>query len=99
MVLPAGAGEVGETERAVQGLLGELCGRPGWTAAYEVLGQAALSLGRGLDHGPLMSRGAISRELRNTVEKLPRVSSPDNPIDLLLARRAARRAGIGRDVN
>ena len=86
------AGEVGPAERAVEALLAELRVKAGWSAADEVLGQAALSLGRGLDSGPLMSRGAISRELRNTIEKLPRASSPDNPIDRLLAQRAARQA-------
>ena len=86
------AGEVGPAERAVEALLAELRVKAGWSAADEVLGQAALSLGRGLDSGPLMSRGAISRELRNTIEKLPRASSPDNPIDRIRADRAARLA-------
>ena len=84
-------GVVGEAEAAVQALLSELRGLPRWTAVDEVLGASAVSLARALDGGPLMSRGAVARELRSTVEKLPRPASPGSRLDELQERHRLRR--------
>src|SRR5947207_6278393 len=92
---------------AVESLVTGLRDAGALTASDECLASVAVRLAGALEAAPApYVVASLSRELRAVLEQLPRVSSSNNPVDVLLARRAERRAAArewvddnGRDEN